>query len=1255
MGNKTDAANDPGIGYADTLDVSGGGAVDRSLSSLDLTDLRAGGTVKAGYRVLGRLGAGGLGAVFLALDVQRGENVALKRLHKIDPSGLLRLKNEFRRVQDLAHPNLVQLHELIEDEGDWYLILEYVDGGTFQDWVWHGRAPRAVLDTPVTDGDVSYSEFDWAPDAEPDYERLRDAIRQLAEGVSALHAGGLLHRDLKPGNVLVDRQGRVKILDFGLVEELATAATGDEPTVAGTPAYMAPEQAGGREVTEAADWYAVGVMLYEAMTGQLPFTGSLVQLIYRKQTAAPPRPSDICPVPADLEALCVALMQPRAEERPTGPQVLAWLGAAAPGLGRDRQESFVGQDRPLGELKDALDRTRDGVGTFLVVEGPSGVGKSALLASFLADLDDDVLVLTGRCYERETVPYKGFDQLVDALSEHLAGLPQEELQPLIPREAHELVRVFPILERIDAFTRGEPLRTVADDLQEVRRRAFVGLRSLLARMANRRRMVLVVDDLQWADLDSARLLVELLTPPDPPALLFLGCARPESTSSPFLGELRRWARGGEGRIAVERLQVEPLPHRVARSLALRRLGRDDDVAQRRAEAIARESEGNPYLLTQLVRHALENSLDDSGVHDRGLADVIGGRIGRLEEEDLALLEAVAVAGQPIPQRLALAAAGGVARPLSTFARLRGADLVRTHGARDADHVEPFHDRVREQVVGSLTADRLQLRHRALAEALVEFGETDPEPLARHFAGAGDSPRAARYARDAARRALETLAFERAAEFLALALDGEEDGHERRRLQVQRAEALAATGRCAEAAPLLLDAAGPRGGMELRTRAAELLLTSGRAGSGLDHLRAVLKDARLSVPSSDRFALVSASWAILRELVRGVRLTERPDEEVLEADRRRIDLAWSAGRGLLLWRELHAVLLLIKSLALARKAGDGRRYARGLIARAMIIGGFVESAAEKGLQKAEELAERLDDDYLRGFARVTRGVNLSHRGHWSEGLAMLDDGQTLLRERCVNVAWEVSIAVTTMIRAMMHLGAVRELDRLTPRWMREAADRGDIYLGAVAGISDAWLRLVDDDVDGARRAIATAEEGWPEEVHHYQRFQSLVVAVRADLYEGLGPQALARLEDAWGWLLTSYIPYSPDTRAEIRLLWAQCLLAAATEADDPKPLLRRARGYGRKLRRDQHRDGRGAEAYVEAVLHHHAGSPDKARLSLDRAASHWDALGRKLHAGCVRRRKALLLDGEGLEQADAALRELGVAVPSRFADAYLPGF
>ncbi|HEX4456341.1 MAG TPA: serine/threonine-protein kinase, partial [Polyangia bacterium] len=196
-----------------------------------------------------RLGEGGMGVVWEALDRERLTPVALKTLRNLAPETLLRFKHEFRALQDLAHPNLVSLGELIEEDGQWFFTMELVRGESLLSWV---RPPSLPSD-----------KFDEA--------RLRAAFAQLATGLAALHARGLVHRDVKPSNVLVAEDGRVVVLDFGVVAEVSAHEEGGG--VVGTAAYMAPEQAAGGPLGAAADWYAFGAVLHQALTGVLPFSG----------------------------------------------------------------------------------------------------------------------------------------------------------------------------------------------------------------------------------------------------------------------------------------------------------------------------------------------------------------------------------------------------------------------------------------------------------------------------------------------------------------------------------------------------------------------------------------------------------------------------------------------------------------------------------------------------------------------------------------------------------------------------------------------------------------------------------------------------------------------------------------------------------------------------------------------------------------------------------------------------------------------
>src|SRR5689334_10222061 len=194
------------------------------------------------FQLLERLGGGGMGVVYAAHDQALDRRVALKTLRCADPAAIYRFKAEFRSLVDVAHPNLVTLHELTMAAGEWFFTMELVKGSNFLSWV---RRP--------------------AP-------RLRIALLQLAEGLSALHAAGKLHRDIKPSNVLVNGEGRVVVLDFGLVTELVPRERQPwDLQFAGTPHYMAPEVLGGEAASPASDWYSVGVMLYEALTGCVAF------------------------------------------------------------------------------------------------------------------------------------------------------------------------------------------------------------------------------------------------------------------------------------------------------------------------------------------------------------------------------------------------------------------------------------------------------------------------------------------------------------------------------------------------------------------------------------------------------------------------------------------------------------------------------------------------------------------------------------------------------------------------------------------------------------------------------------------------------------------------------------------------------------------------------------------------------------------------------------------------------------------------
>ncbi|MEO1366103.1 MAG: serine/threonine-protein kinase [Acidobacteriota bacterium] len=458
-----------------------------------------------------RLGAGAFGVVYEAYDRREQALVALKVLRQAEADALYRFKKGFRSLADLRHPNLVSFYELMNHEGMWFFSMELIPGRELTEALELGSGPV-------------------------DFERVRKIILQLSLGLHEVHRHGLLHRDIKPPNVLVTPDDEVKLLDFGLVAELGPRrlASG-EAAMVGTPAYMSPEQANGDSGHPRGDWYSVGVMLYQCLAGSLPFEGSLLEVLTRKQRGVAPGQlrGRVPDVPEDLERMCLGLLETDPEKRLTGPEVLATLERddSRVDVHRFGLDDFVGRRAQLQELDDALTASRRG--TVLVhVKGVSGIGKSALLDHFASQVeavDESAVVLRGRCYVQEAVPYKALDSLVDALSRFLLSLPRHDAEVLLPTRIAALARLFPVLRRVPAVDAAPSTRDAGPaDPQILRRRAFGALRELLARLAVRRTLVLIIDDLQWGDLDSFVLIDEILKSSEPLPVLFIGSYRSEN-------------------------------------------------------------------------------------------------------------------------------------------------------------------------------------------------------------------------------------------------------------------------------------------------------------------------------------------------------------------------------------------------------------------------------------------------------------------------------------------------------------------------------------------------------------------------------------------------------------------------------------------------------------------------------------------------------------------------------------------------------
>lgn len=1229
------------------------------------------------YELLGELGRGGMGIVYRAHDSRRNVVVALKTLPNLDPVAMLRFKQEFRALATVAHPNLVTLYELVADGPQWFFVMELVEGVNFLDYVRQGRDRGVICRGTVDLGAGMPTQPDVADhgvaglSAEA-MDRLRDVLRQLAESVEALHQAEKLHRDIKPSNVLVTPAGRLVLLDFGMVAELDRAGlhkiTEYGRGIVGTVPYMAPEQAGGRDVSKACDWYSVGVMLYEALTGRLPYQGSATQILRRKQQADPPPPSELVDgVPEDLERLCLALLSRAPEERPTGKELRRRLQRAPPDdimshPAEAPATPFVGREpqlRALGEAFQMLDRGRP---VLVLVRGHSGIGKTALVQHFLEDAcrDRTVVVLAGRCYERESVPYKALDSLMDSLSRYLQRLPLPQAEALLPRDTLQLARLFPVLRCVEAVARAPTRSYEIPDLQELRRRAFAALRELLGRLSDRHRLVLYIDDLQWGDLDSAMMLAALLAPPDPPSLLLVGSYRTEDeTTSPFLLEFLR----SHDAALVQRHEVlvEPLAADDTRRLAFALLGRADPGAQAQVDAINAEAGGNPFFIAELVQHArarAQAGATSGTVRAISLDDVLWARVEQLPETARRLLEVAAVAGRPLRQADVCTAGQINVDERPHLLLLQAGRLLRRTGSTDAEELETYHDRVRETVVAHLPAQTRRVHHERLGKTLEAGGRADPEVLAMHFHEAGVLPKAADYYAVAAAQASGALAFEHAAGLYRRSLElGPKDAAVERRLRTELGEALANAGRGAEAAQAYLAAAANARfdqALDMRRRAALHLLTSGHLDQGLVVLREILQAVGLRLARTERRAFFSLVFHRLLLGVRGLRFRERPPQDVPAEELARIDIGWAASVGLSMTDNIRAADILTRNLLLALRAGEPSRIARALALEVPHTAGQAGARMKRrGMRladAAERIARELDDPYLIAFATSARGVGEFLSERWQVGMELIDQGEQILRERCTGVAWELATTRTFSLWSLQKLGRAAEFAQRCPVLLREAQARGDLYAATNLLSFTPFARLMADDPAGARRDIDQAVGLWSHHGYHIQHYALLQARVAVELYTGNGAAAGEFLAAQWPAFAGSFLKRVQVFHVQVLQLFAYSVLASAATAADRAPALRRAEGFARRLDRENTVWSKATALFVRGAVAAGRRERSRAQALLRETMATFEGAGMQLDAAAVRRRLGELVGGsEGqslVADADTWMANQSIQNPAR---------
>jgi eukaryotic-like serine/threonine-protein kinase len=908
------------------------------------------------YRRIRLLGEGGQKCVYLARDARLDREVVIAMLKTdgLDRAGITRLHHEARALARLGdHPNIVAVHDLVEEDGHALLIAQYVEGGSLREFRRSVKGGRLPFDQVIRVG------------------------VQVAEALHYAHLHGIIHRDVKPANIWLTRDGVAKLGDFGLATGLNLSRVTPEGALLGTAAYIAPEQAIGGTLEPRSDLYSLGVVLYELVAGRRPFEGDSVAAIVSQHLYAPPvAPSCHRPgIPEPLERVILSLLAKDPKDRLADGSAVSRALSAVRSLpeaeGRearlvrplDRLAAgvFVGRTEELDGMKAVIEDGLAGRGGTIVLIGEPGSGKTATAEQLLTySRLRGAQVVRGHGYEGEGAPaYWPWVQVLRELTEQ--QLPSD-LSSWMGAGAPVIAQLDPVIAaRLPAVPLCEPLEPA-----QARFRLFDSVTAYLKYLSSRRPLVVFSDDLHWAD-SASLLLIQFL-------------AR-EIRNSPLLlvVTLRdmQFERGHPLAQTLAALSTLPGHHRVVLGgLSESEVGRFIEITvglrppTSLVEAVYAETEGNPFFVKEVLRLLVTTEqLEDLGSDKwrialpEGVRDVVNRRLAGLSADTIQALSVASVVGREFELatvRESLEHPLGLS-VLELLEEAMAARLIQ-EVPQSRGRYRFSHALIRETLYASISVWRRLHLHRRVGETLEKLypAEVDARvaELAHHFVQAialGDAEKAIAYAVRAAERSDALLAYEEAANQYAAALraiDAQSTPDRRRRcdLLLARAEAEAKAGLSGVARDSFLEAA-------TLAREAEFADALARAALGLGF------GAAADRASFSGF-VDELQVALLREAI--ARIGEGSD-----AVRARL----IAQLALAMYRSpVERTTLSEEAVMLARRSGDASAHLAALFSRCVSLLGFDRSEERLDLaREIVEVAERVGDKEmsLRGRYRCLR--------------------------------------------------------------------------------------------------------------------------------------------------------------------------------------------------------------------------------------------------------------------------------------------
>ncbi len=1167
---------------------------------------RGAGTQVDRYRLLEILGTGGSAVVYRARDEVSGRIVALKTVRSTDEALLASIRREIFALGRLIHPGIVRILDGGVFDGQPWYAMELLEGVTLWECTqghpapvtrtshpglhsMPGPATLAARRAPTLEAPFTAENRPPMPPVMPlggDLGWFLTLIRRVCEPLAYMHGEGIVHRDLKPTNVFVRADGTPVLMDFGLTwrvhEEGGREVVSVDASRAGTAAYMAPEQALGERMDARADLFSLGCIIYEALTGRLPYPAHSIRDLIATHAAGPPMPPSrlVENVPRGLDALVMGLLERSPPERiGHASDVAAALADMAaegwPAGSMPRAKAYlyrpqvVGRDPLLQEALGYIDELAAHRGGCVLVGGESGIGKTSF-ASEVARVATlaGMQVLTGECRTVGVAGGKGmrgggalypFVRPLHAIADRCVAGGSEVTERLLGERAKVLAECDPSLRHLPGADGGSAPAEVPGDA--ARRRLFDALAETLAAFVADTPTLLVLDDLQWADdltLAFLESLSERYYATNP--LLILGTYRSEELG-PDLERVLALPH-------VKRMVLGRLDTKAIAAMASDMLGQKQ-VAEKLASFLTTESSGNPFFAAEYLRAAVDANMlfrDERGRWSqtggrafetlglpRTLEALVTARLDSLGADTRRLCELAAVVGRDVDIDVLrqLATETGTVADEGKFDEAVQELVVRqVLEPGSAGSLRFVHDKLREIAYARLDDARQHELHRVCGGFLEKWhlaaGTLDrvAAALAHHFEKAGVNDKAVSYLDRAGETAHRTHANQEALKLLE------------RAAVLEAAEGLASSpvARARRGRMLGLNALALG---DVRRASEDLIKAAATAGRPWPSSRGGLV-ARCVLGLGEQIA---SRW--LPDFVQREPPGDEPRELLLEAARayERLLVVKYFATG-----DMAAVVLsALTNVNLAERAGGAScELALGYATFAAMCSLVrLDAAAMSYCRRALDAARASGDEVAETWVRMNVALVYLQTCRWSEMRTMLDSVRAMATQMGFSRRWEE--ATSQYSTACLLGGRFNEAEQLNAELLG-SIERADPQAKCWAVVRQAELRLVAGDLAGALESARAGEELCQHNLG------------RAEQVYALGPVMLARLRagDARGardaadrcaeWLRKGSAPVFYNVFACAALVETTLALRdQAADDDERAALTRAARWAGKRLR------------------------------------------------------------------------------------------